>query len=200
MTPLANFVAALHLSFTLALLLILIFKLVSDYRTDALRDRLFAVREKLFDYAAGGNVGFDDPAYAKLRMLLNGLIRFAHRLTFSRLTMSCVYMVWRNQPCEKNVLAEWHEALAALPEGTRNELNSIHNGAMVLVVRHLVTGSPILLCMLTCFAIWYLLNGFTKRSLEAFANHLPGLEALEAQTIRADADERQQHEEMLLAR
>ncbi|MGA2131199.1 MAG: hypothetical protein ABSH50_02705 [Bryobacteraceae bacterium] len=208
MTPVANFVAALHLSFVLALLWILVFRLASDYRTDALRDKLFAVREKLFDYAVTGNISFDDPAYTKLRMLLNGLIRFAHRLTFSRLTLGCLFMAWRNEPCDKKVLTEWHQALAALPPEAQKELDAIHNSALVLVVEHLVKGSPIMLCMLAGFALLRFLKAFTRwtlvafvnrRTIEAFTYHLPGLESLEAQTISADAEERQQHDEVVLA-
>ena len=140
MTPLGNFSAALHLLLSLVAVWFLVFKFASDYRVDALRDKLFAVREKLFDYAAQGNVSFDDPAYAKLRMLINGLIRFSHRLTFTRFLMGLLFMRWRDQPCDKRILAEWYEALAALPPDVSRELRNIHGSAMVLVVRHLQEG------------------------------------------------------------
>jgi len=199
MTPLANFSAALHLLLGLTALWLLVFKFSSDYRVDALRDRLFALREKLFDYAAQGNVSFDDPAYARLRMLINGLIRFAHRLTFTRFVMGLLFRAWRDQPCDKKTIAEWHDALAALPPDANRELKQIHSSAMVLVVRHLVTGSPIMLSLLALFSVWAILNGLAKRLLESFTNRLPGLDILEAQTMRADAEERQQYDEVVFA-
>jgi hypothetical protein len=199
MTPLANFSAALHLLAGLVALWLLVFKFVADYRIDALRDRLFAVREKLFDYAAQGGISFDDPAYTKLRMLINGLIRFAHRLTFMRFAMGVLFMEWRDQPCDKKLLVEWREALNALPPEASRELRDLHGSAIVLVVRHLVTGSPLMLALLLCFSVWALLNGFAKRLMESFADHLPGLDVLEAQTLNADAEERTRQEEIAFA-
>jgi hypothetical protein len=38
----------------------------------------------MFDYAADGNISFNDPAYALLRKSMNGFIRYAHTLTFFR--------------------------------------------------------------------------------------------------------------------
>lgn len=51
---------------------------------DAYRQRLFAIRDDLFDLAAnrGQGFGFDHPAYADLRNSLNSSIRFAHRVSF----------------------------------------------------------------------------------------------------------------------
>src|SRR5580658_4090425 len=95
MTPLHNFSAALHIVMGLAAIWILLFKLVRDYRIDALRNRLFALRDDLFDYASAGNVEFDEPAYFKLRGVINSLIRFAHRLTFTRFLLGFTFTSWK---------------------------------------------------------------------------------------------------------
>ncbi len=55
--------------------------------TDALRDVLFAERDKLFDAAKQGRIGFDDPIYRNIRARLNGHIRFSHEATLWRIAM-----------------------------------------------------------------------------------------------------------------
>jgi hypothetical protein len=168
----------------------LVFRLAREYRLDALRDRLFAVREKLFDYAANGNVSFDDPAYTMLRMLLNSLIRFAHRLTFTRFVMGLIFAHWKDKPYDKEILVEWEKAIATLPTESQAELRRIHEEALVLVVRHLVTGSPIMLVLLAVFVVCALLTGLTRQLMETFTRKLPGLETLQIQAMQADAAER----------
>jgi hypothetical protein len=51
---------------------------------DAYRQRLFLIRDELFDLAAlkERGFGFDHPAYIELRDSLNISIRFAHRISF----------------------------------------------------------------------------------------------------------------------
>ncbi len=67
---------------SLAGLVVLYFWLYRDYRIDLFRQRLFALRDELFDLARSGAISFDDRAYGLLRSTLNGFIRFGHRLTF----------------------------------------------------------------------------------------------------------------------
>lgn len=61
-------------------LAILMYWLRADYRIDLFRERMFALRDQLFDFAAAGGVSFDHPAYGLLRSTMNGYIRFAHRM------------------------------------------------------------------------------------------------------------------------
>ena len=197
MTPLANFSGALHLLLGLTALWFLVFRLGHEYRLDVLRDRLFAVRERLFDYAANGNIAFDNPAYTQLRMLLNSLIRFGYRLTFTRFLMGLIFMEWKDKPYDRELLIRWEKALAELPPQSQTELSSIRNEALVLVVRHLVTGSPVMLILLIVFSGWSMLQGLTRQLLEAFTKELPGLEILQIQVMQADAEER--HPERALA-
>jgi hypothetical protein len=197
MTLLSNFSGALHLMLGLTALWFLIFRLVHEYRLDVLRDQLFAVRERLFDYAANGNIAFDNAAYTQLRMLLNSLIRFGYRLTFTRFLMGVIFMEWKDKPYDRELLIRWEKAVAELPPESQVELKSIRGEALVLVVRHLVTGSPVMLILLVVFAIGSLLRGLTEQLLEAFTKELPGLEILQIQVMEADAEER--HPERALA-
>jgi hypothetical protein len=59
----------------------------ADYGVDKFRQEMFAMRDEMFDYAGCGQISFNHPAYTQLRNLANGLIRFAHRMTFWRILM-----------------------------------------------------------------------------------------------------------------
>lgn len=53
-----------------------------SYCVDVARQRMFGVRDKLFDMAADEKLSFDDKAYRDMRRLINACIRFAHRMTW----------------------------------------------------------------------------------------------------------------------
>jgi hypothetical protein len=197
MTQLANFSGALHLLLSFTALWFLVFRLVGEYRLDSLRDRLFAIRERLFDYAADGNITFDHPAYTKLRMRINSLIRFGYRLTFTRFAMGVIFITWKNAPYDREILFEWENAVKELPPEVQVELNRISDETLVLVVRHLVSGSPVMMAILVVFSIGELLSGITTRLLEAFTKKLPGLDVLQIEVMVADAEER--HPERAMA-
>lgn len=59
----------------------LAFFVYQTYRVDKLRQDLFAIRDQLFDEALSGQIKFDDNAYKISRQFVNGMIRFAHRLS-----------------------------------------------------------------------------------------------------------------------
>jgi hypothetical protein len=42
---------------------------------DRFRQDVFGLRDELWDFAASGQISFDDPAYRLLRQLMNGFIR-----------------------------------------------------------------------------------------------------------------------------
>ncbi|HWE48161.1 MAG TPA: hypothetical protein VG273_00115 [Bryobacteraceae bacterium] len=192
MTPLSDFSAALHVAMGLFAVWILAFKFARDYRIDSLRDHLFALRDDLFDYAAEGNVEFDDPAYFKLRSLINSLIRFAHRLTFARFFTGVIFTSVSGSRGFDNPLLEWQSAVEALRTEQQKRLKEIHSAALVMVVRHLITGSPVMIVCLALFAVGAILNGLTKKLLLAFTEKLlPQLNSLQMQAIVADAAERQ---------
>jgi hypothetical protein len=68
----------------LCLLVVLVLFLWREYRVDVFRQRIFLIRDELFDLAAEGRISFDAPAYGSLRTILNGYIRFAHKMSMTR--------------------------------------------------------------------------------------------------------------------
>lgn len=65
---------------SLSFLAIVVLWLYKDYRTDAFRQKMFSLRDRMFDDAMAGKLSFDDDGYGMLRSSMNGFIRFGHRL------------------------------------------------------------------------------------------------------------------------
>jgi len=65
------------------------------YKTDKLRQDIFNLRAELFEFAATGQIGFDDYFYRRLRAIFNSMIRFAHQLSFVRLITTLMLEKWR---------------------------------------------------------------------------------------------------------
>jgi hypothetical protein len=81
MTP-DHIITAIYTSISLLGLWVLAFWLYRDYRVDIFREKMFSLRDELFDCARKGDIDFNDPAYAMLRTTMNGFIRFGDRLSF----------------------------------------------------------------------------------------------------------------------
>src|SRR5438034_929815 len=73
----------------------ILIKLLPCFLVDEFRQKMFAVRDELFDYAASGEIAFEHPAYRLLRQSMNGFIQFGHRLTLFRLCLTI--WEWRIQ-------------------------------------------------------------------------------------------------------
>jgi hypothetical protein len=138
----------LHLGVGLYLLWFLAFFCWRSYRLDALRDELFQVRNELFDYAATGAVSFDDPAYWLLRQRLNGLLRFAHTVSFGRVIISVTAMSTSPEGLRRMRTSSerWRAELEHVGKGVREKLLAFESRAGEVVAKHLITGSPILIC------------------------------------------------------
>jgi hypothetical protein len=110
---------------------------------------MFAVRDELFDYAAAGQIGFNDPAYRLLRQSMNGFIRYGHQLTFFRLCLTIMrWRIFDDKP-ELSWALKWEHALEHVGnDRVIKELREFHTRALSLVIGRLVSGSPVLLALL----------------------------------------------------
>ena len=70
-----------YLSLSMAAFAVLWFYVRRLTKVDEYRERLFTLRDELFDYMWGNDLPFDDPAYLKLREYLNQGIRLAETFT-----------------------------------------------------------------------------------------------------------------------
>lgn len=124
---------------TLILLVLLLFVLWPDQRIDVFRQQMFALRDELWDFAADGNISFEEPAYALLRQLMNGFIRYAHNLTPYRTLLAFLrwkYVTYEQTPAWSE---HWNMAVNELENAdARAKLQQFHSRAAGLVLSQLV--------------------------------------------------------------
>lgn len=127
-------------------IIILLFWLYGDYSIDSFRQRMFVVRDELFDEARNGLIEFDHPAYGLLRGTMNGYIRFGHRL---RLLEFLLFMVTVRKEREDILSSkftfekQWEKATSELKPATIERLKDYRSRMNRMVVEHLLLRSPI---------------------------------------------------------
>jgi hypothetical protein len=135
----------------LAVLSVVLLIFWSALRLDAFRQELFEIRDELFDYAAAGNIKFDDPAYRLLRKFMNGFIRYGHQLTFFRLCVTMAQVKLADRTSESQWTEEWQHALKRVAsEEVRIALVQFHDRTMYCATERLIFGSPILISLVLC--------------------------------------------------
>lgn len=170
----------------------LLFWLWSAVRLDCFRQRMFEVRDELFDYAASGRISFDHPAYRLLRQSMNGFIRYGHQLSFSQFVMT--WLSWKAMEGRDSFRWEtkWHEALNTLGPETRRDLLQFHARAALHVGERIVFGSPILTLSL-CISVlavlfhqsWMSVRDLMRAALSETVSRLVDQRILEEEAARA---------------
>lgn len=126
---------------SITLLLIIMLFVYEQHRIDRLRNDLFALRDCLFDEAISGEIDFDSPAYGATRKMINGMVRFAHRLN---LIQFMVFKLLMPSRVEKYAAEKIDNAFQASSEADRVLTRKYIDRANLLVIRHLAT-SPFFL-------------------------------------------------------
>ncbi|MGB6973739.1 MAG: hypothetical protein WBD67_03550 [Terracidiphilus sp.] len=128
-------------------LLMMVYELFwKSQRVDALRERLFALRDELFNIVAEGRVPFNHPAYTKLRLLINGTIRFAHKATLA--TLVTVALTSKDKENEgTTAFAAWKSSLETLTDEDRKRVEGIHERVFSAYTSHIFYGSPLLVLL-----------------------------------------------------
>jgi hypothetical protein len=192
-----EFAAALSVIVSL-LLLVGLAGVIRTHRIDSLRERLFGLRDEMFLYAHGHDL-LSSPAYVNLRVLMNGLIRYAHQVSMSRLVLlwagARVLGISATLP---KTYRDWATAADQLPDDQRKEMLRFHSEAMQLMANHMLMGSPAV--WLAIMVLWVgtplILIGLlvvkpTKALVEnpaAFLRRLsPSLDLMEAEAIKSAA-------------
>lgn len=132
---------ALQSLISLALLFVLVFVLYNSHRVDLLRQKLFFIRDGLFDEALAGRISFDSKSYKYTRTTLNGMIRFSHRVSVSRFVTAIVLSTEEDYAEAKQRVASIHRASS---ESDRAICQTYLTEANRAVIKHLGT-SPLAL-------------------------------------------------------
>jgi len=143
----------------------LLVRLWPEHRLDRFRQDVFCLRDELWDYAADGNISFDDPAYRLLRQLMNGFIRYAHHVSFFRVCMSFAsHSAMKSTPLPVTWMGKWNKAVEELQDdGVRKNLCAFHGRLMARVARRLVFGSlPLFSLMLITLTMMMLNEGLER--------------------------------------
>jgi hypothetical protein len=131
---------------------------VRPYRIDAIRHRLFVLRDKLFQFALNGGIAFDSPAYVLLRRRINTLLRYGHSITLSRMLI----IGWMGVPFKEYSAQQeqrWEESIDKLNATSRATMEMFSDTVILAVFRHLLLGNP--LTVVICIAD-YIVNGKKK--------------------------------------
>ena len=119
------------------------------YRVDLTRQRLFKMRDDLFKKAEEGIVPFDSKAYGIARTTLNGMIRFAHDLSFLRVLIILItYKKIDQGEHAKRYHEEMCEAISALPKPARKAIMEVQLDMHLTLLTHIVRSSILLVVLL----------------------------------------------------
>jgi hypothetical protein len=119
-----------------------------DYRRDVYRQKLFELRNELFDLALAGEISFETPAYQTLRTTINGFIRFAHHMQFGGLAIFIVIEELAKDDTPDVFEQRWDAQTAQLPADVAAKLNRVLMNVHRHSAEQLVLCSPALLVII----------------------------------------------------
>jgi hypothetical protein len=170
------------LSMSISLILLLVeWRLFTGYREDSFRDQLFTLRDEMFLYALDEGI-LETPAHEKLRLLINYLIRYAHRVSFGRMVLLDLSQhLFGIKPSPPRLYNELVKAVDELPADQARRLRGFHDSATTLMWKHMVAGSPTLWLGYVAFQAEVLIfkskRAFIDRVVKALTRRLDLLEA-----------------------
>ena len=175
------------------ILLLLLGCLYSGYRADNLRDRIFTLRDEMFLYAIDHGIA-ETTAHEKLRLTMNSLIRYAHHVSLSRLILLDINRrVFKLNPRPPETYIEWVEAVKALPQDEAEHMREFHAKVMLLVMRHMITGSPLLWPVFPLIVIHEAISKSTRALIDVtvsvVSRRIPSVDLFEADALSRPANQ-----------
>jgi hypothetical protein len=161
---------------SILLLWIGVFWLYRDYCVDVFRQRMFRIRDELFDDARRGAISFDHPTYGILRTLMNGCVRFAHVLNL----VEFGFFAWRAQ---SQTDFRFSSKLSESMENLTSEQKAVYFRYMhrinMLVLRYILLGSPIIFVTVVLpIALYILIRHFIDAMLSILREPLDRIDGL----------------------
>jgi hypothetical protein len=140
----ADIFAGIRLGIAVLLIWAFYFWVYRNFRSDHLRERLFEMRDGLFETTREMGISFDEPAYVMIRDSLNGLLRFAHRVSLFGLIGA--YWGWKKYPrASSSFTVDLMKALNQIEnQEYRQAILNTHARMLWTIYIHVVTGAPIL--------------------------------------------------------
>lgn len=153
---------------SLAVLAALLFLVYGPWQwacTDFARQKLFEVRDSIFDMAADGDLSFKSQEYRTIRRSIEMNIRFAHDLTLPNFL---VLLVARKDKLEEK--SDLHRAIESLPPQHRSAVEAKVHRAMKSLILMMFMKSPVaMIVALPLVVASLLLHGCRVHAAKAIA-------------------------------
>ena len=166
-----------------------------QYRMDRFRQNIFALRDDFFDYAAKGNINFQHPAYITFRSLLNGYIRFSHRISLLQvLALSFAEDYLNKEYSPKTFEDTWREVTEGLEDGVKIELDQFREKATANLFYYVFLSSFIKkMVVIPCLLVLFIIQNFKEskgnHSISTGKNKNLGVEVFTYKYSKEQVDE-----------
>jgi len=155
---------------SITLMLILLFWLYQDYRVDVFRQKMFKLRDELFDEAKNGRIDFDDNAYGMLRDSMNGFIRFGHRFNLMQVIL-LNFLIKNENNIGKSFSDRLDENMKNYSDEQREIVKLYYLRMNFYIVEHLILSSLVLLVTIFIPALFLL---EAKKHLDKTVSYFSG--------------------------
>ena len=129
-----NVAIAVKSVFSLFVLWYFVYYKWGDYRLDSFREDVFSVRDRMFLYAASGNISFDHPAYTILRNRMNIILRYGHAFTLTRM----ILIRETHAGIKNDAIIRWEAAVAELPQDIQHKMREFNLCFLIFVLQHII--------------------------------------------------------------
>jgi hypothetical protein len=137
-----------------------------EYCVDVTRQRLFTLRDRLFDKARKGEISFESDAYGIFRMTINGQIRFCEDLTFVRvLIILGSHFVSINRDAIESYTSRLDKALGKITDSERKIFEDARSEMHFIILIHIIESSLILKSFLKVFVLLHGLHSSIRNSV-----------------------------------
>lgn len=115
------------------------------FTVEVFRQKMFELRDSVFDYAAAGNMQFDHQAYQLLRTTMNGFLRYGHKISLFELFVLRL-CARKNINSKDSFAKQWNIALHGVSSSQKKELELFRYRMNNLLILQSFAGSPLFLC------------------------------------------------------
>ena len=173
-----NEIVAISSLLSLAALWIGVFWLYPKYCLAAFRQKMFALRDGMFDDARAGRISFDDNAYGIMRVMANGCIRYAHLLNLAQF-LFFVFSRKEQQYKDEKFAQSLSASLDELPAEKRKIYTAYMRNFHRLTLSYILLSSPMLAAtLLVPIVTWLAIRNFMDQLLTRFESPLRDIDKL----------------------
>lgn len=158
----------------------LFFCIYKDHSVEIFRQKMFELRDRLFDEAADGLVGFNHPSYIVLRSTMNGFLRYGHRVTLFEVLVQnyLVRSALRRDAGVMSFSEAWALSTKNLPKEVKEKLEPYRARMTELLLVQAFLSTPFFLLFLVVgFFVMRLpssLYGLIRKTAFRWANSMMG--------------------------